>query len=273
MLKRILKKLNFLNAKKNGILPGSLFCLPNESIGSDIAIYGFYAKDEINMLTKFILLDKNPNKYFIDVGANIGNHSVALSSYFNNFILVEPSTTFCKVAEINCEFNNMNFSIHNTCVLPNKSKFTLVEPTGFNYGTGRVELIDNEIFSGDVKHATTMNELIEGIPSNFSIYVKLDIEGCEYPVLTINNKWLNNVVLVGFEWNSNSEVYSLADVVSVLSGRGFKLYFFSFKKNSRRVIDALFGIFNNEIMLDLEMTEFYHHDTQYPLIIATKLHE
>ena len=54
----------------------------NDTIAKEISIHGIYEKDEIDLLKNFI----KRNKIIIDIGANIGNHSIAFSKISKKFL-------------------------------------------------------------------------------------------------------------------------------------------------------------------------------------------
>ena len=89
--------------------PGIYF---NDSISSELMINGIFERDELDLLSNII--DK---KIFIDIGANIGNHTLYFRNSFKKIYSYEPHPKTYKLLQFNTEdFSNIktfNFGISN----------------------------------------------------------------------------------------------------------------------------------------------------------------
>ena len=52
------------------------------TIGRSLELYGEYCYPEIELILNFV----NPNSLVLDVGANIGSHSIAIAPYVKNVV-------------------------------------------------------------------------------------------------------------------------------------------------------------------------------------------
>ena len=81
MLKNILKDFFLTNLQKEIKKSNSQIIILNDWIGLKILTDKYYEKDEIEVLKKHFN-DNIKNNTFVDVGANIGNHSLYFQKYF-----------------------------------------------------------------------------------------------------------------------------------------------------------------------------------------------
>lgn len=86
---RIEKKSRLFNESRNG----SLAIFANEHIGIRINQFGYYDKAGLDLLFAFLtpLLDELKSGVGLDVGANIGNHSIYFSHFFSTVYSFEPN--------------------------------------------------------------------------------------------------------------------------------------------------------------------------------------
>ena len=75
--------------------PGIFF---NDSVSNELMINGIFEKDELDLLSNII--DK---KIFIDVGANIGNHTLYFRNSFEKIYSFEPHPKTYKLLQLNTE--------------------------------------------------------------------------------------------------------------------------------------------------------------------------
>ena len=76
----------------------------NDTIAKEISIHGIYEKDEIDILSKLI----SKNDYVIDIGANIGNHSIGFSKIAKKVYSFEAHPKTFEILRFNCaEYKNI----------------------------------------------------------------------------------------------------------------------------------------------------------------------
>ena len=75
----------------------------NDTIAKEISIHGIYEKDEIDLLKNFI----KRNKIIIDIGANIGNHSIAFSKISKKVFAYEAHPRTFEILKFNYANNKI----------------------------------------------------------------------------------------------------------------------------------------------------------------------
>ena len=90
----------------------------NDTISNEIIIDGIYEKNELDLISKII--GKN-NEIFIDVGANIGNHTLYFKDSFKEIYSFEPHPKIYQLLKFNtCDFSNIK--TYNFVFLTKKNK-------------------------------------------------------------------------------------------------------------------------------------------------------
>jgi FkbM family methyltransferase len=157
--------------------------MPHDTICRDIVANGLYEKKLVHGM---LALVKDRKGAFIDVGANIGNHSMFFSRHFDQVISFEPSERNNWIFKANVELNRVR-------------NVTLVEK-GLSNEAGYVRL-DNELNTfdtnngfGDAALSPTRSDArmieisigdmeLEKFPSLRVLAIKVDVEGNEHKVL------------------------------------------------------------------------------------------
>ena len=115
-LGRFFIKINRNNQKKK-YFSNQIVGFTDDIITDTINLESLYEKRELITLTSWL---KPLNKEFkkstlIDIGANIGNHSMFFSDYFKKIVAIEPHDRIFKVLEMNTEQNKkikiLNYAI------------------------------------------------------------------------------------------------------------------------------------------------------------------
>ena len=184
-LKRIAVKYLVSTGKKRGI---HLAIFSNDTIGSNITIFGKYEENQLKAIDLF--MEANCPEAFngvaLDIGANIGNHSLHFSERFSHVMAYEPNPITYKLLEANTMTVN-NIETFNIA-LSDKSGTAMMTYSNENMG-GATLLAQGT--SPNTKTITarvsTLDKTITDT-SNISM-IKIDVEGLE-----------NNVLLGGKEF-------------------------------------------------------------------------
>ena len=105
-------------------LPVAIFA--QDFIGNEIQTMGFYEKKHLECLFEFLhpLSDEFKNGYALDIGANIGNHTLFFQNRFKHVISFEPSPLIFKLLKFNVTpFSNV--TVHNFALGENYSQSLL----------------------------------------------------------------------------------------------------------------------------------------------------
>lgn len=180
--------------------------LSNDLIGRSFALTGTYEEAGIaavKWLCYHELINDSKNSTFVDIGANIGTYSLALSRKFKTILAFEPHPVVNKVLELNKSINNfINIDIQPYGLSNIEAKIELFEPFG-NIGGSSLEHHGSGLsYEVQVKVATTaINQLKQSKVS----FIKIDVEGHELLVMQgLKELLLEDQPVVAFEANDLS---------------------------------------------------------------------
>ncbi|MDW7695814.1 FkbM family methyltransferase [Flammeovirgaceae bacterium SG7u.111] len=166
---------------------------------------------------KFRALNESP--YIIDAGANIGLASIYFKKLFPNSEIVafEPDSTIFETLE----FNIQSFEFNNITLVKKALWKEETELTFYHEGAdgGR---IDNSIKTNKttVKTAILLKYLNKPVD-----FLKIDIEGAEFEVLSSSFNQLTNVHNIFVEYHSFAgKNQQLPELLQLLKNSGFRLY-------------------------------------------------
>lgn len=85
---------------------------PGEEIDKDIFVEGMYELRILRVIER--VFSRRPGSIMVDVGANIGNHAIYLSRYFDRIICFEPSPEIAARLKSNIKLNGItNIQVEN----------------------------------------------------------------------------------------------------------------------------------------------------------------
>jgi FkbM family methyltransferase len=154
----------------------------------DFAIYyfGAFEKPLLYFMRDSLLAIAGRNGIFVDVGANIGQHSLFMSQYARHVIAFEPYAQVRTRMEYHIRLNAIgNIELHAEGLSDISGKSTFYAPTGHNEGVGSFDASTRE--KGNL--AIGEYELIRGDdhftanPPDSLHLLKVDVEGLEKPAL------------------------------------------------------------------------------------------
>jgi FkbM family methyltransferase len=170
------------NYEKLNVSEFTFFVHKNDTCVADCLRTGvLYEKFALSYLKNFI----DPDKNIIDIGANIGTHTVIYSNYTNkNVYSFEPQKVLYDILNLNVKQNNCdNVVTYNFGASDKNSNYVMNCDYSSKMNQGAFCIIDD-----DSKHKHTKTVVIECKKLDdinmFNIgYVKIDVEGHEYKVL------------------------------------------------------------------------------------------
>ena len=198
------------------------------------------------------IIDKD-KEIFIDVGANIGNHTLYFRNIFKKIYSFEPHPKTYKLLKFNTEdFPNIktyNFGLSNE----KKQLKTTLKATKNVGGEGFKE----EQKQGDDIFFERFDDL-----HNFENkigFIKIDVEGNEFDVLKSMKKNLeNNTPIISLEF-SMKNFDNNNEIISFLRELGYKNFYF-YK------INKFFNLRIRNIFLNFFKTVVMGHKTKFELI-------
>lgn len=123
----------------------------------------------------------------IDIGANIGNHSIFLSSFIaDHLIAIEPNPDVLPKLRRNLSKNGCNYTLYECAVGESESKGSIVVPKSMNDNIGATR-VDPKDTDGKIE-VLTLDSVISSWKKNekndISVsLIKIDVEGMEPQVL------------------------------------------------------------------------------------------
>jgi FkbM family methyltransferase len=208
--KKIFNKYSFQNDQM-------IICY-NDNIGTDILFYGYYEKSLLDSIIKKFPKELS-NTTFLDVGANIGNHSIYFSNFFKNIICFEPQIKTFKVLQLN--INDLpNVKAYNHGLNSKRIKVDFNIPYK-NSGMGNKK-------NKNIKNYKEKVEL-KPFPENEKDtvgYIKIDVEGDELKVLeSLKNKISLDLPIISFEINDNNK--NRNKLISYFTQLGYDTFYIS----------------------------------------------
>jgi FkbM family methyltransferase len=152
----------------------------------DWSVYFYGAYEKPILLLMRDLVKGNKNSVSIDVGANVGQHSIFMSRYCRTVHAFEPYEKVSNLLVSKISFNNLtNIFVHNVGLGAKDEFLDFYAPAGRNIGTGsfveehghgnNIKIGKLEIVNGDIYIATLNLKRLD--------LIKIDVEGFEKNVL------------------------------------------------------------------------------------------
>lgn len=235
MLRNILKDFYLTILQKEIKNSNSQIVLLNDWIGLKILIDKYYEKDEIDVLIRYFN-DEIKNNTFVDVGANIGNHSLYFQKYFKNIKAFEPQIKIFKILKLNTEnFKNIKIFNYGLDTSSYSTKFSI--PFS-NSGMANELKKDLVCYTEKVEF-----KMFDNYHKDSVSYIKIDVEGNEEKVLmSMKKSIIKNLPVISFELNSNTNLRKR--IIEIFNSIGYNKFYVSekyFFPRNLRFIKRLFG--------------------------------
>jgi FkbM family methyltransferase len=207
----------------------------HDHIGAQINLFGLYEKGDIEFLLSF-LKHQYPDfleKPAIDVGANIGNHTVEFSHNFTKVYSFEPEDLNFALLSVNTK-SLKNVEIFKVALSDKIGRGTLQLTPG-NFGSTR--LSDPNLQSNS--HPSCILKKLDDFSDAISAFgfLKIDVEGHEAAVLRGGQKAiLENMPIIAFEQLRGEIKNGSSETIEILRRLGYK----NFIKFERTI--SIFGI-------------------------------
>lgn len=244
-------------------------------ISQTIAVDGVYEIKELELINSF-LKNKYPDVFkgtCLDIGANIGNHTLFYSKYFKNILSFEPLPMNFKLLEINTNdlknVNIFNFAIGSEN-LNRDFFFDYRNLGGSSFNTNNDESLNK--LSLPIRKLDDLNLDSENIA-----FVKLDVEGLEIDVIKGGlNTIKSNFPIIAFEQQKHTIENGSSEVIDYLKNIGYNKFYISKTKpviiNSNnffgKLIIILYSIIFSQKKVLIKKENF--EANFYPMILAIK---
>jgi FkbM family methyltransferase len=234
----VLRKLLQANNRRKLKKKYPRFCIiPGDSIGDEIIIRGLYEEDILVPLFDRVL--KKYHQSFresvaLDVGANIGNHSLFFSGYFFRVAAFEPNDTATGIFRVNMRLNHVDNIDLFEAGLGNESKDEMFIENQENIGGSY--FIDNEpenVKNQELRERSAKSfPVLKGddilktkYPTKIAL-MKLDCEGYELRALQgLENTIRKDKPIILFETHRSEGETGSRKIFSFLEENGYRFFY------------------------------------------------
>lgn len=244
-----------------------MFYDPNDVVGQGISAWGFYEADVLSVLGRYIagLPRLGSREIGIDVGANIGNHTLALRPLFDHTYAVEPNPIALHILYANLLRNNVkDVTVLEFAATAVKSEL-LLELNRDNLGATKISSTGSVVVQGD-----SIDDLIMGHlgPDDWVKFIKLDVEGHEAKALEGATQILKKFrPVLAFEAHDGT-LESVLNVISPLGYTNLKEVIYPGWRPSDNFGAKLMGLARHGPKAELQ--DFDHNVEQFrELVVAT----
>lgn len=202
------------NNRDNLLIAGFL----NDHISLKILIDGWFEKRELNALESFFSNSLYPTALCFDIGANIGNHSLFFSRIFDQVISFEPYEKAFELLKINSsQVDNIqvkNFGLSDT------SKQL---PAKMSVGNlGATSIVSSKEESNAILKLDTLDSFVKENSLEKISYLKIDVEGHEYPVLIGGENILRKgQAVISLELEMTKHYHNCIESINFLKSCGY----------------------------------------------------
>ena len=232
IFRTLLNNINHSIARKNISNYPQLAIFSFDHLGLCINLEGRYENQLLLLIKKFIheKLPHAKDRVFLDIGANIGNHSVFFSNMFKKVYSFEPNPLTYELLRINANIvSNKNITPFNFGLSDTDDSHPFV--------TNSLNMGSSSIVSKDSNLSITQNisvkklDNVEEIEKEPLGFIKIDCEGHEFEVLKGSIKTIkkNNMPPILFEQHQSKMSHGSSKSINFLKELGYEFYFI--KKN------------------------------------------
>ncbi|MEQ8803379.1 MAG: FkbM family methyltransferase [Haliea sp.] len=197
----------------------------HDFIGTEINVYGRYEHRELMALSGLIAgLDRS--KRVLDVGANIGNHTLYfVGEGFEHIHAFEPNPRTLRLLQFNTE-SHPQVTVHDFGLSEQDATLEAVIPL-VNAGGSSLEAGHQEAHSADAERISFDVKRFDDLPlaQEPVSLVKIDVEGHEPKAIAgmMEMLWRDRPLVV-FECNRKTERFSAVRLVAMLQEAGYSSF-------------------------------------------------
>jgi FkbM family methyltransferase len=229
------------------------YCSPHDTIISGNLRAGIPWE---GFMYKYFQTHSNKNKVALDIGANIGTHTIYLSDYFGKVHAFEPQTSVYKLLDSNIKLNKCtnihahNFGLGSSNTFTYMEKYDLTKPNN----QGAIGIDKTGLSGGEKIKVLVLDEL--GI-TNIG-FIKIDVEGAELGVLMGGKRIIeNNKPVVIFESGIGASDYY---------GTSPENVFDFFDKEVKMKVALLKGFLERKSLSRQEYIDVYNRREEYSFV-------
>lgn len=254
----------------------AMFVEISSTVDRHILSEGLFEKGVIDAL-RYVISRSGTTKLMIDIGANIGNHSVALAPLFQGVAAVEPHPVLYRVLEANMLRNGLSHvSCHNFGLGKTGGTVTLEESPD-EHSISRVaerSMLPPEMFGLSAEQfgnrysiqLESAHDFVAQFADQLSeTFIKIDVEGMEQEIIESLEPLLRRYrPLVGFELFTKAQP-NLINIARSIPG--YELYAIRMHDTGRSKIWRSLKLLIKGRENTLEPVDFDKPDDIYPLVL------
>lgn len=195
-------------------------------VGTNIFLEGFFEFHELECIKQHILPKLTNKSTFLDIGANVGNHTAALAPFFEQVIAFEPNPRTSKLLEANAMlFSNVSVRSYGL-----SDKEGIIQTSYSDENVGGASVTSRATHKNKVEfHLKKLDDQLSVEQRSSVSLIKLDVEGHEYEVLCGAVTTLKeSSPLVLFEINIGEIKHGSTKAKEFLNANGYT-YFYHLK--------------------------------------------
>ena len=196
-------------------------------------------------------LKRYPKSKFLDIGANIGMHTLVVAKLGYDVIAVEPKLNTIKRLHKSVNLNGLKsrITLVTNGISDVRNNLTLYS-NGFNQG-GATVIKEASSHRKETIKTIFMDDLLEVIHSGEQLVVKMDIEGSECHALVHSQRFFSSVKVnvIFMEWLKMKENLRKNVDTKLIRGMVKKLRSLGFEP---RAVDPSFAYTNQKVFFRLE---------------------
>lgn len=215
--KSLEKRLGARIDRYSGSVPHSMAVFAHDYISLQINLHGFFERRYLDLLMQFLgpVVDELQSGIVLDVGANIGNHTLYFSRHFSRIQAYEPDPETFELLQFNTRHTS-GITALNIGLGSQSATMKMARVRG-NRGASQV------VSAGDGVEVRieTLDALAVGLDVAF---VKIDTEGFEFEVLNGATDTLRRCMpVIVFEQNSNVFHAGRTPSIDLLRSFGYEI--------------------------------------------------
>lgn len=191
-----------------------IFMVPknDQYVGKSLISYGEFSHLEFDIFQKLIL----PHFNILEIGANLGAHTVPLAKICNRIVAIEPQPFCFKYLQSNVYLNNLdNAKCYNLGFSDVTKSMWVPTPTNAITNFGGISLQDTNV---GVEVTVIPGNMIQSHDGPFE-FIKIDVEGMELEVLKGLDLSYGPILYM-----ENDRVEKSHDLIEYCWAQGYSLY-------------------------------------------------
>lgn len=260
--------LDFLSRKYAQKEIPQLVIFSHDHIGNRINVFGRYENDDLFYLESLIKSRKLGGGVCLDVGANIGNHALFFSDFFQQVHAFEPAQTPFNLLKINAALKN-NIYCYQIGLSDNCATLKLSTPID-NIGMGSLSLTATTTTTTIVTDVNVKTlDSIESLQKIKIEIMKVDVEGHELAVITGASQTIKkNKPIILFEQQAEEFELGTSKVIEKLRSYGYTNFYCysSWSRKFPRIIGVILRVIFGDTVTLTKHSVFEHK--YYSMILA-----